>query len=373
MVLDEIRAILPRDGRNTGGLYRLMLDYPLRYGKALRPALAIAVCRAFGGSLAAVLPTAAVLELYHNAFLIHDDVEDQSYIRRAEATLNRLHGAPTAINVGDAMLAITMQPLLDNMRLVGLGKTLKILRVISRMARETAEGQMLELGWISSGAWSQDDGDYIRLVHKKTGWYSFVAPVMLGAAVAGLDNRAIERIGRVFIPLGVAFQIQDDLLNLLAEKTEYGKDLWGDLWEGKHTLMLIHALRSATPDERSQALCILKKPHPGALSSTWAQTEGFMLMDALVAQGEMNAKARTALAKAWASRPGQEQPKTEDDVVFLRELVLRHGGIEHARRVAARYSRRFQRAVSDVLEALSPSDHRQFLADLAHFTIERQH
>ena len=77
-MLDEIRAILPADGRNTGGLYSLMLDYPLRDGKALRPALAIAVCRAGGGSLAAVLPTAAVLELYHNAFLIHDDIEDQS-------------------------------------------------------------------------------------------------------------------------------------------------------------------------------------------------------------------------------------------------------------------------------------------------------
>ena len=172
LALDEIRAILPPDRRDTGGLYELMLDYPLRHGKALRPALAIAVCRAFGGSLAAVLPTAAVLELYHNAFLIHDDVEDQSYVRRSEATLNRLHGAPTAINVGDAMLAVTMQPLLDNMQAIGLGKTLKVLRLVARMARETAEGQMIELRWISANVWDQRDADYVRLVHKKTGWYS---------------------------------------------------------------------------------------------------------------------------------------------------------------------------------------------------------
>jgi geranylgeranyl diphosphate synthase type II len=187
-VLDEIRRIMPKDRRHTAGLYELMLDYPLRYGKMLRPALAIAACRAFGGSLAAVLPTAAVLELYHNAFLIHDDVEDLSYLRRSEATLNRLHGAPTAINVGDAMLAVAMQPLLDNMSLVGLGKTLKILRLVARMARETAEGQMIELRWMTSGSWTQSDRDYTRLVHKKTSWYTFIAPVVAGAIIAGLDD-----------------------------------------------------------------------------------------------------------------------------------------------------------------------------------------
>ena len=233
-----------------------MLDYPLRYGKMLRPALAISICGAFGGHLANVLPTAASLELYHNAFLIHDDVEDLSSLRRAEATLHRLHGAPTAINVGDAMLAVTMEPLLDNMALIGLGRTLRVLRIVSRMARESAEGQMLELQWIASCDWSQRDADYSRLVHKKTGWYSFLAPVMAGAAIAGLDDRAIARIGRLFTPLGVAFQIQDDILNLAGEQlgtaTGYGKDACGDLWEGKHTLILIHTLRMADPEERGR-------------------------------------------------------------------------------------------------------------------------
>lgn len=120
----------------------------------LRPALAIAACRAFGGSMAAILPTAAVLELYHNAFLIHDDVEDQSHLRRSEATLGRLYGAPMAINVGDGLLAVTMDPLLDNTARIGLGKALKILKLVARMARETAEGQMIELRWISEGAWT---------------------------------------------------------------------------------------------------------------------------------------------------------------------------------------------------------------------------
>ena len=161
--------MLPSDSSRTGGLYKLMLNYPLRYGKALRPALSIAVCRARGGSLSAVLPTAAVLELYHNAFLVHDDVEDQSTMRRSEPTLYRQYGLPIAVNVGDGMLAVAIQPLLDNIERVGLGKSLKILRIISRMARETAEGQMIELDWVRSANWGHDDADYTRLVHKKVG------------------------------------------------------------------------------------------------------------------------------------------------------------------------------------------------------------
>src|SRR6185503_211786 len=126
-------------------LYDLVMDYPLRPAKALRPSLCIATCRALGGMLEAVLPSAAVLELYHNAFLIHDDIEDDSVKRRGGDTLHLAYGVPIAINVGDTMLAMALDPLLDNMRLVGMGKALRVLRTVSRMARESAEGQAIEL------------------------------------------------------------------------------------------------------------------------------------------------------------------------------------------------------------------------------------
>jgi geranylgeranyl diphosphate synthase, type II len=375
LVLDEIRAIVPADRRDTGGLYRLMLDYPLRYGKSLRPALSIAVCRANGGSLAAVLPTAAVLELYHNAFLIHDDIEDQSYLRRAETTLSRRHGMPTAINVGDGMLALTMQPLLENIGRIGLGKTLKVLRIVARMARESAEGQMLELRWISSGAWDHVDADYVRLVHKKTGWYSFIAPVMVGAIIAGLADHEVEQIGRKFIPLGVAFQLQDDILNLVSNEHEYGKDLWGDLWEAKHTLILIHALRVARPVERTEALQILRKAHPAMPpgSPGISKAEGLALMDVLVKEGAMTEDAHAKLAKVWGGQESgrSEEFKTEADIEYLRELVRRTDSVAYAQLVAHRYARHFCREIGGVLDALPPSDHRDFLADLAYFTTNR--
>jgi geranylgeranyl diphosphate synthase type II len=374
-VLNEIRAMVPTDRRNTGGLYQLMLDYPLRYGKSLRSALSIAVCRATGGSLAAVLPTAAVLELYHNAFLIHDDIEDQSYLRRAEVTLSRLHGVPTAINVGDGMLAVTMQPLIENISRIGLGKALRILRTVARMARESAEGQMLELHWIRTGVWDHVDGDYVRLVHKKTGWYSFIAPVMVGAIIAGCDDREVERIGRKFISLGIAFQIQDDILNLVSDEDGYGKDLWGDLWEGKHTLILIHALRTAQPEQRREALQILRKRHPASAPSSPRNTksEPLALMDTLVRQGAMTEDARAALVRDWTNQGSAvlEDIKTEADIECLRDLVRCCDSITYARRVARRYAARFRREISGLLDILPPSDHRDFLTDLADFTTSR--
>src|SRR5512143_1787595 len=153
LALQEIQEIIPRDGRCRSVLYDLVLDYPLRAAKALRPALCIATCRALGGRLEAVVRSAAVIELYHNAFLVHDDVEDGSEKRRDLPTLPAVHGAPIAVNVGDAMLALSLWPLLENMQALGLGQALRILQVVARMAQESAEGQALELDWVRRAHW----------------------------------------------------------------------------------------------------------------------------------------------------------------------------------------------------------------------------
>ena len=367
VTLDEIQTILPREARGAGGLYNLMRDYPLRYGKALRPAIAVATCRAHGGALSGIAATAATLELFHNAFLIHDDIEDQSYWRRDEETLNRKHGVATAINVGDAMLAATIPPLLDNIGRIGLGRSLRILRIVERMARESAEGQMLELTWIAQNAWDQRDRDYVRLVHKKTGWYSFIAPALAGAVVAGLDDAHAQDWARAFVSLGVAFQIQDDVLNLAAEPDGYGKDLWGDLWEGKHTLILMEALRRAEPAERERALDALARPHPGVGGLAAARAT----LDALLARRAVSKKAyKELLASAFGDGPA---PKTQADVVFLRDLIERTGALDYARALAGRHARRARREIGARMEALPASDHKTFLLGVAEFAVDRAH
>src|SRR3954447_326762 len=173
----EITRLYGPDRRGPIALHELILDYPLRGGKALRPALSIATCLGLGGHLGAVLPTAATLELYHNAFLVHDDIEDESLLRRGRPALHVDHGIPIAINVGDAMMSLSLQPLLENVERVGLGPALQILRAVARMTRRTVEGQAIELDWVRSNTWRLDDADYLSMVELKTGWYSFITPL----------------------------------------------------------------------------------------------------------------------------------------------------------------------------------------------------
>jgi geranylgeranyl diphosphate synthase, type II len=366
-VLDEIRQLVPRARRHGGQLYELMLDYPMRGGKALRPALCIAACRALGGHAESVLRTAAALELYHNAFLIHDDVEDGSEKRRNEDTLHRLHGVPIAVNVGDGMLALTMRPLLDNVELIGLGRTLRTLDIVARMARETAEGQMIELDWVRRGDYCPSDRDYVRMVYKKTCWYTFLAPLLVGGIAAGASDRDAERFARFAIPLGVAFQIQDDVLNLVAAEDRYGKEIGGDLWEGKHTLLLVHALRSAAPSQRERALQILKKPRLGARAS---DTSLSVLLGQLESAGELTASGHARLATALGPVP---DAKNAEDVAFLRELIERSGGVAYAAGHARRRAALAARAFADNARTLAPSAHRDFLAGVVDFVVSRDH
>lgn len=335
LVLDEIDRIIPRGTRYDADLYEPMRAYPFRDAKGLRPALAFAVCKALGGRTEAVLPSAAVLELYHNAFLVHDDVEDGSWSRRGGPTLHTTVGTSAAINVGDAMLALCLGPLLDNTRLVGLGPALHVLRAVADMARETAEGQAMELGWIRRGEFGLSDRDYLRMVHQKTTWYTFLTPIRVGALLAGASPLVEWRLRRWGTLLGAAFQIQDDVLNVLAEEHAYGKEIDGDLWEGKRTLILLHAFRSATGADRERAAAILRKPRPASVSDATPHT------------------------------------RNVDDVRWLRALLDRTGSLDHAREQAHRRVLAAQRTLDAVRPLVEDSVHRDFLAGLTSFVLDR--
>lgn len=369
MVIDEIRAMVPQDSRASRVLYDLMLDYPLRDAKGLRPALCVAACRALGGPLEGALPSAAVLELYHNAFLIHDDVEDRSEKRRDALTLQRLHGVPIAVNVGDAMLALALQPLLDNMHRLDMGRALRILETVSVMARESAEGQAIELDWVRRARWDLADDDYLAMVDQKTGWYSFIAPVRIGAIVANAPAEQVRALEEFAGALGAAFQIQDDVLNLLAREADYGKEIAGDLWEGKHTLILLHALRSMDAAERARALEILDRPRPDTVDPARDDLAGRLrrMVPELRAQGHVDEAGGAALA---ALVEDVTRTKTRDDVEWLLACVHRYGSLDYARGVA----RRRASAAGAMLDAwawMKPSVHRAVLQALVDYVVER--
>ena len=229
-------------------LYDLLVDYPFRHGKMLRPTLCVSVARAVGGMGHDALISAAALELYHNAFLIHDDIQDGSEVRRGKDTLHQMIGIPRAINVGDATNVLAVGLLLENLSVLGVSKALNILHEIEFMAQQSVEGQAMELDWVAKNASNLTDQDYFKMCVKKTCWYTFMTPCRIGLIIghpSASTRELVEPLAgltRFGMLLGIAFQIQDDLLNLQGEFESYGKEIGGDIYEGKRTLMLNHVL-----------------------------------------------------------------------------------------------------------------------------------
>jgi geranylgeranyl diphosphate synthase type II len=262
LVREALREILDQ-GEPRRHLYDLAADYPARGGRMLRSSLCIATACAFGGKVEDALNTALSLELMHNGFLIHDDVEDEGEQRRGRPTLHALHGVPLAVNVGDALVVMSLRPLISNVSRLGPRLAFRVLEETERMARESVEGQAIELGWRRDNALDVEDDDYLEMILKKTCWYTTIYPSRVGALIATRDGVDLERFVRFGFFLGAAFQIQDDLLNLIGDEAKYGKELNGDLREGKRTLMLLHVLRAATVEERQRLVELLRGPRAG--------------------------------------------------------------------------------------------------------------
>ena len=233
-------------------LYDLVSEYPRRAGKGLRSALCFATCAALGGSRLQALNSAVAIELLHNAFLVHDDVQDGSEVRRGRPTLVKEHGVPIAVNVGNATNLMALRRLMENRYRLGPQTSWQIMEETERMMTHSLEGQAIELGWIRNNVCDLGERDYMQMCLKKTSWYSFIYPMRVGALVAQPGQLAPQQFCRLGWYFGAAFQIQDDILNLTGNYRKYGKEIAGDLWEGKRTLMLIHLMKHCTARERAR-------------------------------------------------------------------------------------------------------------------------
>jgi geranylgeranyl pyrophosphate synthase len=259
MLAAPLAAGIP-SGEPQAHLYGLVKDFIDRSGKGLRPALCIATARALGGRTEDAFPAAAGIEMLHNAFLVHDDIEDGSDSRRGVATMHRRVGIPIAVNTGDAMNALAMRFFRRSVEQLGPMAALRILDEVDHMLVETLEGQATELGWVRDNDLGVDTDGYLRLVLKKTAWYSFIHPMRIGALVANAGDQNLDRFDRFGYLLGVAFQITDDVLNLVGDVSRYGKEIDGDLWEGKRTIVLTHALSHASAADRAWIGSFLARP-----------------------------------------------------------------------------------------------------------------
>jgi geranylgeranyl diphosphate synthase type II len=239
------------DGEPHRWLYRVARVYPSRPGKALRPALCVATSRAFGGHDADILPVAVAIEMLHNAFLVHDDIVDGSERRRGRPTLPAEFGIGLALNAGDALAVLSNQILRRHAACMEADLADRLLREFDAMALRTLEGQATELGWRRDRVEELKPEDYLDLIMHKTCWYTTVHPLRVGALVGAAGETDLRPMARFGFFLGAAFQIRDDLLNLVGSEREYGKEIDGDLYEGKRTLPLIHLLRNASAGDRA--------------------------------------------------------------------------------------------------------------------------
>ena len=302
-------------------LYGLVKDFVDRSGKGLRPALCIATARALGGRAEDVFPAAAGLEMLHNAFLVHDDIEDGSETRRGAPTMHRRAGIPIAVNTGDSMNALAMRLFRRTGERLGPVTAMRIFDEVDHMVVETLEGQAMELGWVHDNDLTVAAEDYLRLVLKKTAWYSFIHPMRIGALAANGEDRNLSRFNRFGYLLGLAFQITDDVLNLKGTVARYGKEINGDLWEGKRTLMLTRALGQANGADRAWMSGFLARPRERRLPREVLRLHQMILSSGSIAWAEQTAAAfAEAAAREFDSSAFAGVPASPD-LEWLRGCV----------------------------------------------------
>jgi geranylgeranyl diphosphate synthase type II len=301
-------------------------EYLGRGGKGLRPALCLATCEAFGGDAAQALPSAAALELLHTAFLVHDDIEDDSELRRGEPTLHQQYGTALALNAGDGLALLALGALRDNEEPLGRRLAARIWREFDFMARLTVDGQARELGWLRDGRTDLTPDDYLDLIMRKTCWYTTLLPLRVGALIGARGNVDLAAMLRFGFFLGAAFQIRDDILNLTGSVDRYGKEPLGDLREGKRTLMVIHLLAAAGPRDRDR------------------------------------------VAGYLALRPAERTP---DVTATLLAMMQAHGSVAFAEEFARGIARSAAEAFEDAFADVADSPARRFVRDLVPFMVDR--
>jgi geranylgeranyl diphosphate synthase type II len=302
-------------------LYDLAADYPRRGGRSLRGSLCVATARAFGAPAELAWDSAVSLEILHNAFLVHDDVEDESDLRRGRPTLHVEHGVPLAVNVGDALAVLGLRPLIHNFETLGPARALRILDRAATMARESVEGQAIELGWRRDNVFDIGQAGYLEMILKKTCWYTTIYPCVVGAIIGGAGDDRLQGLARYGFFLGAAFQIQDDLLNLLGNEARYGKELGGDLWEGKRTVMMLHFWERATAAEKKRLRAIYAGPRASrhAKDVAWVQSR-FEAYESLAFAKEM-AHGLAGAAQLEATRALAGLPESRDRA-FIDDLPV---------------------------------------------------
>jgi octaprenyl-diphosphate synthase len=279
-------------------------------GKRLRPMLVVLAGRASGAVSPEHHQLAAIIEFIHTSTLLHDDVVDESDLRRGRSTANALWGNAPSVLVGDFLYSRSFQLMVELDRM-------EVMRILADTTNRIAEGEVLQLLHVHNP--DTDEAAYLRVIERKTA-VLFAAGTQLGALASGADLIAQQKLYDYGMNLGYAFQIADDVLDYTADAADLGKNLGDDLAEGKATLPLIHAMAHSEEHVRARLREIVENGDGSAMP-------------------EVLAAIRTT------------------------------GGLEYSQRRAAEYAQAAERA----LDGLEENDAIAALRGLAQYAVERKH
>ena len=248
-------------------LYGPLMKYSKNGGKRHRPLIALAGCLVVGGDMNKAISSAAAIEHFHTAALIHDDIADEAELRRGEPCLHLSEGLGLALNMGDLGLSLVNGTVINDSALDDAVKV-RVVTELIEMTRRTIEGQAMDIGWARDARYDITPEDYLIMATHKTAHYSGAVPLAVGAIVGGGTEAQIEGLRNFGLDTGLAFQIQDDLLNLIGEEESTKKDFRSDITEGKRTLIVVHALHHGTEQQRARLVEILsnKEKNPDVLA-----------------------------------------------------------------------------------------------------------
>jgi len=309
--MEAVNAVIRQRLQSEVALVNQIAEYIISAGgKRIRPVLVLLLANAYGYRGTGHHELAAVVEFIHTATLLHDDVVDESSMRRGRQTANAMFGNAASVLVGDYLYsrAFEMMTSLDLMR---------VMQILSRATTVIAEGEVLQLLNMHDPDVTQES--YLRVIRSKTAKL-FEAAAQLGALVAGANDAQIEAAGEYGRSLGTAFQLIDDVLDYAGDAAEIGKNVGDDLREGKPTLPLIYVMENGTPEQRE-------------------------LIRTCIEQGD----------------------ETHFDAVLA--AVTNSGALDFTRREAEAAARRASAAIADLPE----SEYKQSLLQLCTFAVDRNH
>ena len=216
-------------------------------GKRLRPVMTLLACQVFGEDINRAMPAAQAVEIFHNFTLLHDDIMDHADLRRGKPAVHKKYNENVAILSGDAMSIMAYQYLTKT----NTPNIQELVQLFSKTALEVCEGQQYDMDFEDTFDVCIDD--YLKMIRLKTA-VLIACSFKMGAIIANASAEDADHLYQFGIKLGIAFQLQDDLLDVFADEEKFGKKIGGDIVANKKTFLLLKALELADPDQKKELI-----------------------------------------------------------------------------------------------------------------------